>query len=325
MCYSAQVVQWMRRLSRDLGIRLDYAEAERLYLQRLDGAGITISRGFDGNFDGSPEGDDTPAAARIREAIAKYRAQNEAKASAELATQVARRAAAERQLATRPTKRAEEELRISTRKMALLNDRLAAERRTTMTPRDNRIFPRYHAGVIVERDGVRWLTPMRYGCRPAAQPASVDRKYPGLYNARRDNLTRFWREEFGRCHAVLVVERFYESVAVHAMEHRPLAAGEPERSVELCFAPEPPELMFIACLWSRWRRPGEPELLSFAAVTDEPPAAVAAAGHDRCIINLAPEHVGAWLTPEGRPDAELQAILDAPRVPEYRHAVADAA
>ena len=31
---------------------------------------------------------------------------------------------------------------------------------------------------------------------------------------------------------------------------------------------------------------GEPDLLSFAAITDEPPPEVAAAGHDRCIIPL---------------------------------------
>jgi hypothetical protein len=39
-------------------------------------------------------------------------------------------------------------------------------------------------------------------------------------------------------------------------------------------------------------RPGKSENM--------PPADVAAAGHDRCIINIKPEHVEAWLTPEGR-------------------------
>jgi putative toxin-antitoxin system antitoxin component (TIGR02293 family) len=51
--------------------------------------------------------------------------------------------------------------------------------------------------------------------------------------------------------------------------------------------------MLVACLWSRWTAPGEPELLSFAAITDEPPAEAAGAGHDRCIVPIKPEHVDA--------------------------------
>ena len=42
----------------------------------------------------------------------------------------------------------------------------------------------------------------------------------------------------------------------------------------------------------------EPELLSFAAITDEPDPEVAAAGHDRTIINIKPEHVDVWLSPD---------------------------
>ena len=61
--------------------------------------------------------------------------------------------------------------------------------------------------------------------------------------------------------------------------------------------------MLVACLWSRWTPPAgsdEPDLWSFAAVTDDPPPEVAAAGHDRCIVQLRPENVEAWLTPQGR-------------------------
>jgi putative SOS response-associated peptidase YedK len=54
--------------------------------------------------------------------------------------------------------------------------------------------------------------------------------------------------------------------------------------------------MLIDCLWSHWTDPKEPDLRGFAAITDEPPGDIAAAGHDRCIINLRPEHLDAWLT-----------------------------
>ena len=43
---------------------------------------------------------------------------------------------------------------------------------------------------------------------------------------------------------------------------------------------------------------GDESLLSFAAVTDDPPAEIAAAGQDRCIIPIKPANVDAWLQPQ---------------------------
>jgi putative SOS response-associated peptidase YedK len=67
--------------------------------------------------------------------------------------------------------------------------------------------------------------------------------------------------------------------------------------------------MLVACLWSRWRAPGEPDLLSFAVITDEPPPEVARAGHDRCVIPIRPENVDAWLQPEKSDLATQRRIL----------------
>jgi putative SOS response-associated peptidase YedK len=55
---------------------------------------------------------------------------------------------------------------------------------------------------------------------------------------------------------------------------------------------------FVACLWSRWIGADGEELLSFAAITDEPPPEVPAAGHDRCIIPIRRENLDAWLHPD---------------------------
>src|SRR3546814_1765425 len=68
--------------------------------------------------------------------------------------------------------------------------RLGDLKRTELLPRDNRIYPGTYAGVMVSEDGKRILRPMRYQCRPEGKPAAYDRKYPGTYNARRDNLDR---------------------------------------------------------------------------------------------------------------------------------------
>jgi putative SOS response-associated peptidase YedK len=160
--------------------------------------------------------------------------------------------------------------------------------------------------------------------RPGNRRSTI-RKFPGLYNARRDNLEKFWGEQFGRHHALMVVESFYENVRLHVMEHRELGPGEEEKNVVLQFTPQPAQTMLIACLWSHWTDPKEPSVRGFAAITDEPPADVAAAGHDRCIINLKPEHVEAWLTPEGRSREELQGILSDREIPVIQHSVPKAA
>lgn len=54
-------------------------------------------------------------------------------------------------------------------------------------------------------------------------------------------------------------------------------------------------------------------------LTDEPPPEVAAAGHDRCIIPIKPENIGAWLNPDASDLAALYAILDDRDRPYYEH------
>ena len=62
-------------------------------------------------------------------------------------------------------------------------------------------------------------------------------------------------------------------------------------------------------------------MLSFAAITDEPPAEVAAAGHDRMIINIKPENLDAWLKPAGQSLDDMQRILADRQAPYYEHEV----
>jgi len=318
MCYSAQVVQVVRKLHRELGIRLDYEEAFRLFMRRLDDPGIVISRGFEANFDDPA----TDLERRIKAAIDEYRSRTATKVEQDLFSQKTRLVNAERSLREKETKKAREDARIATSKIETLTTKLSDLRRGETTDSDNRIFPMVHAGVIVKQGGQNVLTPMRYFCRPAGKPAFYDKKFPGLYNARRDNLEKFWGEQFGHHHALMVVEAFFENVQVHAMEHRELKAGEEAQNVVLQFTPQPAEPLLIACLWSHWTDPNEPDVRGFAAITDEPPADVAAAGHDRCIVNLKPEHAEAWLTPEGRSTEELQAILSDRAIPVIQHAKA---
>lgn len=107
----------------------------------------------------------------------------------------------------------------------------------------------------------------------------------------------------------MVVNAFYENVPKQRAEHRELALGEKEESLVLEFRPNPAHDMFVACLWNHHKgnESGEGELFSFAAITDEPPPEVLAAGHDRCIIPIKRENVDAWLNPD---PGELEASIE---------------
>src|SRR5690606_11016081 len=158
--------------------------------------------------------------------------------------------------------------------------------------------------------GQRVMRPMRYQCRPAGKPAAYDRKFPGTYNARRDNLEGFWRQQFGRSHALMVADVFFENVE-----------GPDGRNRVLAFTPRTREPMLIACLWSHWTDPAgkEPSLAAFAAITDAPEPEVAAAGHDRTVIDIRPEHIDTWLNPDPSKLQALHAVLDDRRHPYYEH------
>lgn len=106
------------------------------------------------------------------------------------------------------------------------------------------------------------------------------------------------------------------------MEGRQLAEGGKEENVVLEFRPSDGQPMLVACLWSRWSAPGEPDLLSFAAITDEPPPEIEAAGHDRCIVPIKPEYLDQWLNPAPDNLAALRHILDDRPRPFYEHRLA---
>ena len=240
----------------------------------------------------------------------------------ELFKQRKRLADAERSLQAKPTKKAQEDQRIASDKIRQLMTRHADLKRTAPLDRDSRIYPGSYVPVMIWEDGKRVIKPMRYGCRPAGKPAFYDVKYPGTYNARRDNLQGFWKGQFGHTHGLIVVNAFYENVNRHKAEGRDLAPGEEVENLVLEFKPRPTQDMLVACLWSKWTGPNEPDLLSFAAITDEPPAEVAAAGHDRCIVPIKPENVDAWLNPANTSADRLLAMLKDRERPYYEHRMA---
>lgn len=306
MCYSAQIWADYRRYKRAYGSEIDIATFAELFWSRLANPKIIIPKGVEASFDHPTNPDEQ----RIKDLIDQHRAAQAAAIEEDLFKQKTRLAEAERKLAVKLTKAATESKRIATDKIARDHNRLKDLNRFELQPRDSRIFPGHYAPVMIMEDGRKMIRLMRYQCRPAGKPALYDEKYPGTYNARKDSLTGFWRGQFGYTHGLMMVDVFYENV------------DRPGGNVVLEFHPEPALPMLVACLWSKWTAHGQPDLLSFAAITDDPPPEVAAAGHDRCIVSIKPENVDRWLQPNPERLDEQMAILEDPVRPYYEHRLA---
>ena len=316
MCYSAQIWAEFRKFEREFGAVMNVHQYVRLFWEKKkDGTWRKIAKAIKDSF-ADPRSEDER---KIHDLIVEGDAELARTLEQELFTQKKRLADAERALQAKVTKKAQNEQRIARNKMEAAQRGLADLKRTERLPRDARIFPGQWAPVMVLQDGRRTVIPMRYQCRLPGWNEIMERKYPGTYNARRDNLEKTWAKLFGYSHGIMVVNAFFENVSRHKVEHRALAAAEQEENVVLEFRPNPPHDMLVACLWSFDERAG---LYSFAAITDEPPPEIAAAGHDRCIIPIKPEHLDAWLNPDPHNLAALYAILDDRDRPYYEHRLA---
>lgn len=318
MCYSAQIEAEHRKYVRLFGARVGISEFYDLFWRRArEACSIGIPKAVEASFL-NPQ-DDTQR--EIKALIDVHAIKQRQKLERLLFEQKTRLAQAQRALQSRPTKKAGNDQRVATAKVAWAQQKLADLGRTQLQPEDSRIFPKHYAPVLVVENGQRVVLPMRYQCRPAGKPASHDAQFPGTYNARRESLEGYWSGLFGYRHGVILASAFYEHVKRHRSEGEP-TAGAADEDVVLEFRPSDGQDMLVACLWSRWTRPAEPDLLSFAAITDEPPAEVAAAGHDRCIIPIKPENLQAWLNPDPANLAGMYAILDDRQRPFYEHRLA---
>lgn len=322
MCYSAEVRADYAAFQRLFpGTRLSIKDFFAAYWKRKQDPMLQFPKAMDALF-ANPATDEER---EIKALIEEFKVDQAVSFEQTLFKQRARLVEAERKLQTKPTKKALNDQRIASDKIPWALGKIADIKRTELKPRDSRIFPGWYAPVLVMEEGELVLKPMRYLCRPAGRPASYDTDYPGIYNARRNNLRHFWKGQFGHTHGLMIVNGFYENVKRHDMEHRELRPDEAPENVVLEFRPRPTQDMFIACLYSHWTPPegsDEDDLWSFAAVTDAPPPEVADAGHDRCIVQLRRENVEAWLTPQGRSQAELDELLEDKERPYYEHRMA---
>ena len=321
MCYSAQIKADYHDFMRDHGATISLKRFSELFWEkRRDGQWTKIPKAMREAFR-RPRSEDEFALAKL---VAEADRELAGRVEAELLAQGERLVYAEAVLAgDKPTKKAASDQRIASNKIEAARRQLQDLQRKEPVARDSRIYPGQYAPVMIEHDGRRIVVPMRYQCRLPDWHDATERKYPGTYNARRDKLEKAWGRLFGHRHGIMVVTRFYENVPRHKVEGRELASGEKEQNVVLEFDPQPPQEMLVACLWNLSAKADHgTDLFSFAAITDDPPAEVAAAGHDRCIVPIKPEHIDAWLAPDPHDLQAQYAILDDRARPYYEHRLA---
>jgi putative SOS response-associated peptidase YedK len=323
MCYSAQVEARFKAYLRLHGATINHAEFEKLYRQRLEDPRLRIPKAIDFNYADTNGSDEI----RVHWLIQQYKSNRLRAVSEEMSVQHERLRKAHARVNERYSKTAETELNRASNKHEKLTRQYDDLLRERPKERDSRIFPFWYSPVMVAVGDKIEVRPMRYHMRPFGVPAEFDKKYDGTYNARYDRLAEvpFWKRTFCRQHAVMVVDTFYENVPKHKFERRDLAPGEEESNVVLHFSPTPAEPMYIACLWDRWVGADGSELHSFAAITNDPPPEVAAAGHDRCIVALRERNVMAWLRPDQAGEGAMREILLDREPFYYQHAAVKAA
>ena len=305
MCYSAMVYAEISKLERKLGIKIDpgwYVEEFWTKKGRDPYKRPRVPRALE--LDAIAHGPPSIAAAVVEADQIEID-----RLTQEVFAQRKRVADAQRALQSKETKKAREDVRIGTNKVEAAMRRLDELKKPPSESGLGRIYPGYFCPVVV-KEGDRYVVrPMRYQCRLPGWTEVIERKYPGTYNARRDRLELAWGKVFGFTHGVVLATAFYEHVDRDGQDQ------------VLEFKPSDGRDMIAACLWTRTtERDGTP-LYSFAAVTDDPPEEVAAAGHDRCIIPINREHLDAWLAPTGDL-AALYAVLDSRDRPYYEHRLA---
>jgi putative SOS response-associated peptidase YedK len=219
-------------------------------------------------------------------------------------------------------------------------------------PLRSRIYPGHYAPVIHEQDGKRVIELMRYGA--FAPEHILNPSQYTTYNARSDNLrSPFWSGAFMQHHGFVVLERFYEWVAVkdlltagvvslaqieaelrrHSEERKAkiLAQGKKwkatpteqkpvaERLVIIEFRPKDASDLIAPVIFSYDSTSDD---AGFAIVTAEPPVEIEEAGHDRCPVVLDREVVSRWLTVADHAAQHFSDLLKQRRSVVFEHQLA---
>ena len=310
MCFSANVQQNIKKLSQQFDAKVDQENFESMFQRRITDDSIKLPKALEFNF-AKPQ---SPFEIKIKSLIDTYHSKKITTLEVELFKQKKRLVDAERKLGEKETKKNLEEQRISSRKIKWYFEKISNLKRSEVRPFDDRIFPMTYAPIIVSENDRRIIKLARYHCRPAGQSPTIDYKFNGLYNARRDSLEGFWKNIFAHHHGFFVVSSFFENVA-----------GKDSTNQVLHYHPADGQQMLVACLYDHWGASTENNFYSFAAITGPATAEIAESGHDRLIIALKEKNLKLWLNPKGHTTQELFQALDDPQPFGYNYESAELA
>lgn len=316
MCYSAMVRQDAKNLARTLDAEIEIAWFEEVFKERSNGKKLKLKKELEDMFIKSKNS----SYSKIEKLIVAFRESEISRLNSEVEKQKARLEAAESKLKVKETKAALNDQRIATEKIKQFRSSLMSLN-APASDKQLRIYPNEYAPVVIIKKGKRSVVPLRYGCRPFGMPENFDLKYPGCYNARYDNLGKFWKKQFENRRGVVLLSAFFENVKKHDYEKRNLKRGENEENMILKFQPDGIEQMIVPIIWDEWKSDDGELLRSFAIITHEPPEEIAETGHDRCPVFLKPENVDIWLS-ENTDSKTLFQLLDNKFVPYYSHKIA---
>lgn len=216
-------------------------------------------------------------------------------------------------------------------------------------PLSSRIFPGHYAPVVYMKNNRLMASLMRYGAYP---PEGMPSRSYTTYNARRDNLTSsFWAEGFMKRHGFVVLDGFFEWVKVQDLlqagcitiedikeefdqqrnlrkqkivsagkKYKPTATEQKDpraRKIIIEFQPDKSDLI-VPVIYTAAKVEGRWDA-GFAIVTDEPPAEVEAAGHDRRPVILKTDLSKEWLTIDGKNAHAYDQLLSKRREVTFSH------
>jgi len=241
-----------------------------------------------------------------------------------------------------------------------VDDYLRASRQDAkgFPPLEGRIYPGHYAPVIFARDSNSVCELMRYGAYPP--PQIHNPKAYTTFNVRRDNInSHFWAGAFMKHHGFVVLEGFYEWVAVQDLlmagvvalrdveaefakqseerKRKILAVGKKYKStpteskdpllrkIVIEFRPDDQQEMLAPVIFSHGVQANGHKGWGFAIITDDPPLEISAAGHDRCPVILQPEALTQWLHPESSGPKDLIELLGMKQRVAFNHKLPEVA
>ncbi len=164
-------------------------------------------------------------------------------------------------------------------------------------PRYN-IAPTQPAPVVIQQDGVRHFTLMRWGFLPGW--VKDIKAFPLVINIRSETVREkpSFRSAFARRRVLMPADGFYEWQKTDG-PGRPFLLRRPDRGI---FA--------FAALHETWSSPDGSEIDTVALLNTHANGVIAAI-HERCPVILPPESFPAWLDPKTTPD-EAEKLLRPP-------------